>query len=131
MHKYENRTWWVITIVLAFALPYLFTLGLRYLYYQISPVEVVPILQIAPEEKKSYTLTLFKREQKASCIMIYAIIIFAIIALIMGLFFVRNFFMKVGLIVMAMVCFALAYYHYYIRERIVAPIIQRLEAQKD
>lgn len=132
MNTCEKRAWWVITIAIALIVPFLFNVVFKSIYQYVNPIgiEIVPNAQIPHEEKANYLLSLLSWDQKLIPVLMYATFIVALLALIIGLFFARNLYLKVGLLIISLISFGLAYYHYYIREHI-APIIQRLESQQD
>jgi hypothetical protein len=139
MNKCEIRTWWLITIAISLLAPFLFNAAIKSIYQYINPIGVeivsyVQTKQMSSEEKATYLLTLLNWDLKLIPVLIYALIILAIVALIISLFFVRNLYLKVGLIIVSLVSFALAYYNYiiddYTRGQVVPRIVKSLEAQK-
>lgn len=140
MNKCEKRTWWLITIAIALLAPFLFDAAFKSIYQYINPIgiEIVSYAQtkqMSSEEKTMYLITLLNWGLKLIPVLMYALIILAIVALIISLFFVRNLYLKVGLIIVSLVSLILAYYYYrigdYTREQVLPRVVKSLEAQKD
>jgi hypothetical protein len=136
MNRCEKRTWLLITIVIALIMPSLFVSAFKLMYQYINPIgiEIAPnaqIKQMSVSEKEDYLLTLLYWDQKFFPILMYAMIILATIALLFGIFFTRNIYLKVGLVVLSLSIFGLAYFYYLARlHSHTTSIIQRLESKK-
>lgn len=134
MNRCEKRTWWLITIVVALIMPSLFVSAFKLMYQYINPIGIeiatnTQIKQMSVSEKEDYLLTLLYWDQNFFPILMYAMIILAIIALLFGIFFTRNIYLKVGLVVLSLSTFGLSYFYYL--ARIYSPTtFKKIEARK-